>query len=90
MEIPVDQADLDIDHREPGDHTVDPEADTWLAEKLVACVPSLADLPLRRRWACLRTFSRDNRFVIGWGAPYSGLRATAISFSLSPLNSSRS
>jgi len=59
--------------QEPGDHSVDPEADAWLAERLVACVPTLADLPLRRRWACLRTFSRDDRFVIGWDPVRPGL-----------------
>jgi len=59
--------------QEPGDAAVDPGADAWLAEKLVSCVPTLADLPLRRRWACLRTFSRDDRFVIGWDPVQPGL-----------------
>ena len=33
---------------------------------------------------------RSDWIVMEWGASYCGLRATAISFSLSPLNSSRS
>jgi hypothetical protein len=46
--------------------------------------------PARRRKVRRLKMPRSDRFVIGWGAPYSGLRATATSFSLSPLNSSRS
>jgi hypothetical protein len=46
--------------------------------------------PASRRKVRRLKMPRSDPFVIGWGARYSGLRATAISFSLSPLNSSRS
>jgi glycine/D-amino acid oxidase-like deaminating enzyme len=59
-------SDCDETPAPPVEPTVQPDAEAWLAEKLVHCVPKLADLPVRRRWACLRTFSRDDLFVIGW------------------------
>ena len=46
--------------------------------------------PASRRKVRRLKIRLSDRFVISWSAPYSGLRATAISFSLSPLNSSRS
>jgi D-arginine dehydrogenase len=57
----------------PCDPMVDPEATTWLAEKLTERAPRLADLPLRKVWACLRTFADDDRFVIGWDPVLPGL-----------------
>ena len=38
---------------------------TLLAEKLAAGAPALADVTIRRSWACLRTFAADRRPVIG-------------------------
>ena len=46
--------------------------------------------PASRRKVRRLTGRRSAGVVIEWGASYCGLRATAISFSLSPLNSSRS
>jgi len=43
----------------------DPTTAILLAEKLSRCAPGLADLTLRRSWACLRTVSPDGRPVIG-------------------------
>jgi D-arginine dehydrogenase len=51
---------------------VDPQAEVRLAEKL-ASRPDLADLPIRTRWACLRTFSADDRPAIGWDPALPGL-----------------
>lgn len=45
--------------------STDPAAAELLAEKLSAHAPSLADLTIRRGWACLRTFAPDRRPVIG-------------------------
>jgi len=59
--------------QEPGDAGVDPQADEWLAEKLVLRNPALAELPVRRRWAGQRTFSRDDLFVVGWDPVRPGL-----------------
>ena len=57
---PCDEADA-----EPGVPPTDPEAATRLAEKLAAGAPALADVTIRRGWACLRTFAADRRPVIG-------------------------
>ncbi|MEN8150975.1 MAG: FAD-dependent oxidoreductase [Planctomycetota bacterium] len=59
--------------QEPGEAVVDPAADEWLAEKLVLRNPALADLPVRRRWAGQRSFSRDDLFVVGWDPVRPGL-----------------
>lgn len=42
-----------------------PDAPLWLAERLKAAAPRMADFPVGRVWAGLRTFSPDGRFVIG-------------------------
>jgi D-arginine dehydrogenase len=49
----------------PGDPPTDPAAADLLAEKLSRCAPAFTDLPIRRSWACLRTFAPDRRPVIG-------------------------
>jgi D-arginine dehydrogenase len=49
----------------PGVPSTDPAAALLLAEKLAVVAPGLADLTLRRSWACLRTFAPDRRPVIG-------------------------
>lgn len=56
----------------PCDPPVDPEAEADLAAKL-ADHPLLGDLPIRKRWACLRTFSADGRPIIGWDPVLEGL-----------------
>jgi D-arginine dehydrogenase len=50
---------------EPGEPPTDPAAATLLAEKLAADASRLADVTIRRSWACLRTFAVDRRPVIG-------------------------
>ena len=49
----------------PGPATTDPAAAELLAEKLTRHAPGFADLPLKRSWACLRTFAPDRKPVIG-------------------------
>jgi len=44
-----------------------------LGEKLRAVAPSLADLRVRRSWACLRTFAPDRQFVAGSDPRIAGL-----------------
>jgi D-arginine dehydrogenase len=49
----------------PCDPPIDPAAAELLAEKLSDNAPAFTDLPIRRSWACLRTFAPDRRPVIG-------------------------
>ena len=49
----------------PGPAATDPAAAELLAEKLTRYAPGFADLPLKRSWACLRTFAPDRKPVIG-------------------------
>jgi D-arginine dehydrogenase len=49
----------------PGMPPTDPAAAELLAEKLARHAPALADLAIRRSWACLRTFAPDRRPFIG-------------------------
>jgi D-arginine dehydrogenase len=51
----------------------DPAAREMLADKIARMAPALADLALRREWACLRTFAADRRPVIGADARLPGL-----------------
>ena len=57
----------------PGTPAIDPAAAELLAEKLARYAPPLADLAIRRRWACLRTFAPDRRPVIGHDSAIPGL-----------------
>ncbi len=57
----------------PGDPPVDPSAAQRLAEKLSRHAPGLAEVTLRRAWACLRTFVPDRRPLIGPDPVLSGL-----------------
>jgi len=52
---------------------VDPEAENLLVEKLLRHAPGLANIALRRSWACLRTFAPDRLPVIGWDPEIEGL-----------------
>ncbi len=56
----------DEDEVAPGDPPTRPEALELLAERLAAAYPDFPDVPIGRYWAGLRTFTDDNRFVIGW------------------------
>lgn len=53
--------------------TVDPAAEDLLVEKLLKHAPGLANISLRRNWACLRTFAPDRLPVIGWDPDIEGL-----------------
>ena len=50
---------------EPGLPSPDPAAAESLAHKLARHAPGFGDLPLRKNWACLRTFAPDRRPIIG-------------------------
>ena len=57
----------------PGLPEVDPDAEDLLADKLLKYAPGLANITLRRSWACLRTFAPDRLPVIGWDPDIDGL-----------------
>lgn len=57
----------------PGTPSVDFDATTLLAEKLLKYAPGLSNVTLRRGWACLRTFAPDRRPVLGWDPDIRGL-----------------
>ena len=57
----------------PGDPPVDPEAEDQLAAKLLSHAPALADLPVRKRWAGLRTFAKDGLPILRWDPVLPGL-----------------
>ncbi len=65
---PCDEAEMP-----PGDPPTDPGAAELLASKLERHAPPFSDLPLRRGWACLRTFAPDRRPLIGWDPALPGL-----------------
>jgi D-arginine dehydrogenase len=49
----------------PCDPATDPAASELLAEKLAGSAPAFVELPLRKSWACLRTFAPDRHPMIG-------------------------
>lgn len=49
----------------PQDPIVDQDVQQLLAEKVARAFPALAAARVTSGWACLRTFARDERFVIG-------------------------
>jgi D-arginine dehydrogenase len=55
----------DEDEVAPGDAIVNAAAVEVLAERLRVAYPDFPDVPIARRWAGLRTFTDDGRFVIG-------------------------
>jgi D-arginine dehydrogenase len=57
----------------PGIPPVDPAAEEQLARKLLSHAPALADLPIRTRWAGLRTFAKGGLPVIRWDPVLPGL-----------------
>jgi D-arginine dehydrogenase len=57
----------------PGIPEVDPQAEDLLADKLLKHAPGLAEISVRRSWACLRTFAPDRLPVIGWDPEINGL-----------------
>jgi D-arginine dehydrogenase len=42
------------------------EALSWLFERLKIAAPKLVDIPVKRYWAELRTFTLDNNFLVGF------------------------
>lgn len=52
---------------------VDPAVETILQEKLERAFPAIAPARVTNGWACLRTFSADERFVIGRDPELEGL-----------------
>jgi D-arginine dehydrogenase len=58
---------------EPCLPATDAAAAELLADKLARHAPALADIELRRSWACLRTFAPDRHPVIGFDAELPGL-----------------
>jgi len=63
----------DETERPPEIPEVDPEAEDLLVDKLLKYAPGLANITLRRSWACLRTFAPDRLPVIGWDPDIDGL-----------------
>jgi glycine/D-amino acid oxidase-like deaminating enzyme len=57
----------------PSDPPPDPRSAELLAEKLNVCAAPFLSLPLRRWWACLRTFAPDRRPYVGADADLPGL-----------------
>lgn len=55
------------------DARVSPEVEAEVAARLRRQTPWLADLPIARSWACLRTFAPDQRPVVGWDPTVSWL-----------------
>jgi D-arginine dehydrogenase len=52
---------------------VDSAAERLLAQKVAHAFPALASARIASAWACLRTFARDERFVIGRDPEVDGL-----------------
>ena len=67
MLCPCDEEDLP-----PCDPPTDVRAMELLADKLADAYPHFPDVSIARHWAGLRTFSDDNRFVIGWDPKVEG------------------
>src|SRR5215468_9635320 len=53
--------------------STDPAAAEMLAHKLARHAPGFGDLPLRKNWACLRTFAPDRRPIVGFDPQLPGL-----------------
>jgi D-arginine dehydrogenase len=57
----------------PQEPALDSAAELLLADKLARAFPALAAARIVSAWACLRTFARDQRFVIGRDPAAEGL-----------------
>ena len=62
----------DEEAQKPGAPADDPAALQMLADKVTRCYPRLADLPIRRSWAGLRTLTPDRQFAVGWDPSLEG------------------
>lgn len=63
----------DTDERPPEDAQVDESVYDVLAERVAQVAPALADRPVARCWAGLRTFADDDGFVVGPDPALEGL-----------------
>jgi glycine/D-amino acid oxidase-like deaminating enzyme len=63
----------DETERPPEIPEIDPNAEELLVDKLLKYAPGLANVTLRRSWACLRTFAPDRLPIIGWDPDIRGL-----------------
>jgi D-arginine dehydrogenase len=57
----------------PREPVVDSAAEQLLAQKVAQAFPALASVRIASAWACLRTFARDQRFMIGRDPEIEGL-----------------
>ncbi len=57
----------------PREPVVDSAVEQLLAQKIARAFPALATVRIASAWACLRTFARDERFVIGRDPEVEGL-----------------
>jgi D-arginine dehydrogenase len=57
----------------PREPVVDSAAEQLLARKVAQAFPALASARIASAWACLRTFARDERFMIGRDPDIEGL-----------------
>lgn len=57
----------------PREPVVDSAVEHLLAQKIARAFPALAAVRIASAWACLRTFARDERFVIGRDPEVEGL-----------------
>lgn len=57
----------------PREPVVDSAAEQLLAQKVAQAFPALASVRIASAWACLRTFARDERFMIGRDPEIEGL-----------------
>jgi D-arginine dehydrogenase len=57
----------------PREPVVDSAAEQLLAQKVTQAFPALASVRIASAWACLRTFARDERFMIGRDPEVDGL-----------------
>jgi len=63
----------DVTPHAPREPIVDAAAQQLLAEKVARAFPALTAARITSAWACLRTFARDERFVIGRDPELAGL-----------------
>ena len=63
----------DVEPHPADDPIFDPEQSERLAEKLVATFGDLGEWRVGPGWPCLRTFTGDKRFLIGWDPVVEGL-----------------
>jgi len=63
----------DVEAHPADDPVFDPSQAERLAEKLISTFGDLGEWRVGPGWPCLRTFTGDNRFLIGWDPKVGGL-----------------